>query len=473
MAGANESPLEIMRRFLSPTAPLLAAQVKSTSLVSPSSPTPGPSSLPPKLRIIGKGSCGTVFERSQTSPSAIAIKKGGSEASLWTDFCLTNRVHNALTRFSYDLKKSFPDAEIPMAPCAHAFRRGNDPEFWQSEVTCKFGIFPDSHAGKQPIFTVDRIPPVPQPFRDALIDQFFGVRREVSDDDDEEEDSDEDDTEDDTVDDTEGDSANGSVEGNEDDNEEEDEDDSEEDSEEETEIDIEHIKLQAKLDPDNEDCLIRLYLGANQSETPDSLRNFPLYLDMMEEIGLDTHAYATSMAIGLAVMHWIAMVDGMDTEFVLRGVAKWESKKPFVVYDKSLFEGPPRSITLPTPEMEQKPVRMWMIDFDKAQQIQLTDEDVKGKFVPAFLGNDPYFPRPDGPSDLWDTFRRVYLAASEILLRFKAFHTGEEDTRKELKDMDGGRLAEIAPLARIFMDAVEEKVHENEDWNEEDNITFG
>lgn len=49
----------------------------------------------------------------------------------------------------------------------------------------------------------------------------------------------------------------------------------------------------------------------------DSLRNFPLRLDMIEELQLNASALAAEMAIGLAILHWQTQVDGMDTELVL------------------------------------------------------------------------------------------------------------------------------------------------------------
>ena len=116
-------------------------------------------------------------------------------------------------------------------------------------------------------------------------------------------------------------------------------DSEEDDTKDVSEADSGNIKMQAKSDPDNQDCLIRLYLGARQSESPDSLRNFPLHLDLLEEIGLDIVAYAASMVIGLAVMHWGAFVNGMDCEFVLGGIADSERRSE-AGEDDNLDESP-------------------------------------------------------------------------------------------------------------------------------------
>lgn len=50
------------------------------------------------------------------------------------------------------------------------------------------------------------------------------------------------------------------------------------------------------------------------------MRNLPLHLDQMEEVGLFQHdmsLYARIMAEALALLHWIGKVDGNDIEFVL------------------------------------------------------------------------------------------------------------------------------------------------------------
>src|SRR6266480_2827473 len=74
---------------------------------------------------------------------------------------------------------------------------------------------------------------------------------------------------------------------------------------------------------ENQDCIIRCYLGRRRRQENNSrfkafcLRNFPLHLDQMEELKLDTRAYAEAMAEALAMMHWIAKIDANDVEFVL------------------------------------------------------------------------------------------------------------------------------------------------------------
>ena len=88
----------------------------------------------------------------------------------------------------------------------------------------------------------------------------------------------------------------------------------------------EEWKVGARIQDSNDDCLVRLYLGKRRDATPRDmprryfgLRNFPLCLDEMQELGLNIETFALIMAHALAVMHWHAKVDAADVEFVLGG----------------------------------------------------------------------------------------------------------------------------------------------------------
>ena len=75
----------------------------------------------------------------------------------------------------------------------------------------------------------------------------------------------------------------------------------------------------------NRHCLIRPYLGKQRGTTtrheiPQAcldLHNYPLHLDQMRHLRLDTASYALVMADALAVMHWGAHIDAANVEFVL------------------------------------------------------------------------------------------------------------------------------------------------------------
>ena len=344
-----------------------------------------PGQRPPNLRVIGLGSCGTVFEIPGTG---LAFKKGTWELDIWNDFCLTNKFHNAINQVRTSLQEAFPESTIPRTPLCHEYHAVNDDTFWSANLQ----RFPASHRNKQPFFTVDRILPLPEQTRMDLIEEYF------------------------------------------------DQDES--------------IQQEAKEDRDNEDCLVRIYLGdresdRQQSEVYDTLRNFPLRLNMMEQLELEVSELANEMAIGLAIMHWQAQVDGMDVEFVLGSSATWDSERPNG-YDDDL--APPH--TVKATNFNRRAVHVWMLDFDKATTIELKENDVDKKLVPAFLGNDPYYPRRQVDEELWDEFCRSYLKASEIILR-----------RKGVDEL-------VLRLPQRFLHEVLRVSMEHAGWNEEENIVF-
>ena len=340
---------------------------------------------PEDLRIIGLGTCGTVFEIPGTE---LACKKGLKEINIWNDFSLTNKVHNAAKEVREVLQEAFPESTIPRTPLCHEYHPVDDDTFWLTNLQ----RFPASHRNKQPLFIVDRILPLPRQIRMDLIEEYF------------------------------------------------DQDES--------------IQQEAKEDPDNRDCLLRTYLGEResarqQSVVYDSLRNFPLRLNMMEELELEVSELAKEMAIGVAIMHWQAQVDGMDVEFVLGSSATWDSEQQNGYDD---IDAPPHIVK--GVSFKGRAVHMWMLDFDKATTIELKEKDVDKKLVPALLGNDPYYPRRQVDEELWEEFCSSYLKASEVILR-----------RKSVDEV-------VLRLPQRFLAEVLRVSTEHEDWNEEDNIVF-
>ena len=118
------------------------------------------------LRTIGLGSCGTVFDIPGTE---LAYKKGTNEAGIWADFCLTNKVHNAVRDVRDMMHKAFPNFIIPKTPMCHAYHVTSDDEFWAANLP----LFPEDHRTKQPLFLVDRILPLPLNIRERLIKLYF------------------------------------------------------------------------------------------------------------------------------------------------------------------------------------------------------------------------------------------------------------------------------------------------------------
>ncbi|KAF2644984.1 hypothetical protein P280DRAFT_514443 [Massarina eburnea CBS 473.64] len=174
---------------------------------------------------------------------------------------------------------------------------------------------------------------------------------------------------------------------------------------------------------DDEDCLVRPYVGRRRASRQVrlqrfSLRNYPLHVNQMEELGLDTHALARILADALAHCHWVAQIDANGIEFVLAPTsAKKENPEP------SLFEA-----------FDGK-FAVWMFDYDFCRPMS-QDEAGVDEAVHAFYRNDPYYPRPfaygytDEDASLWKTFRTRFLETSRRIF-------GQRD------GVDGVRLATL------------------------------
>lgn len=173
-------------------------------------------------------------------------------------------------------------------------------------------------------------------------------------------------------------------------------------------------------DGKNTHCLIRTYLGRRKHRHHPrpgksvffSLRNFPLHVDQMEDLGLDLkilEGYATAMADALAFLHWCARVDANDVEFVLA-----QPRQPAETSPTTTEFGTSWSITDPHGSHA-----LWVLDFDCCKEMTM-DEDGIDRAARCFWRNDPYFPRPGGTEladqRLWDVFRTRFLEASASII---------------------------------------------------------
>ncbi|KAJ5945299.1 hypothetical protein N7516_005467 [Penicillium verrucosum] len=306
------------------------------------------------LVVIGRGTCGTIFEIPGTES---AYKKGSDKVSLWNDANLTNIACRAVIETKTCLQEIFPNVSIPRVPIVTGWISENDLENWWRENLRRF---PKNTRKTGYLFQVQRILPLPKPCREALIRLYFPKTMHES----------------------------------------------------------------ALKDPDNKACLIRPYLGQRRGERELSnpalsLQNFPLYLDQIEELELEAIQLSEEMAIGLATIHWKACLDGMDMEFVL-GSATTNGELPTVVENFKTVA----PFDIPAGDFKRRQVHLWMLDFDKADQLCLhVKESWKSccdKMVTAVTANDPYFPNPAATGTLeeklWDTFERAYLLAASNLL---------------------------------------------------------
>lgn len=341
-----ESALDVLKRTLSIGAvhPTLSAFSERRSTSIPTAPIV-------ELRDIGRGSCGSVFEVPGT---VYAIKKGSKVHSIWNDFNLTNLAYNSCVASTNLFKYSFPGNQIPRVPKAKVFHSPESEEWWKINLSS----FPEADRTKAAVFYLDRILPVSEITRVALVSKFFL-----------------------------------------------------------TDAQSQRIVLK---NTDNQDCLIRLYFGKHKPDdgmytTEDTLRNFPLYLDQAKVIKIDINGYATQMAIGLAILHWEAQIDAADTEFV---IGTSTTRVFGLHYTSHQSMAPPTSTV---DNITQRETQLWMLDYDKCTKVSFNtpdlDKDVVHPYYVAVTGNDPYFPHPCLDIELWKGFRQAYLKASHIIIK--------------------------------------------------------
>ncbi|MCJ1368422.1 hypothetical protein MMC16_007565 [Acarospora aff. strigata] len=172
----------------------------------------------------------------------------------------------------------------------------------------------------------------------------------------------------------------------------------------------------ARKDRKNDHCLIRVYLGRRRnfrSQESFSLRNFEADLTIIDELGLEKEEHARTIASALAVVHWSALIDGADVEFVL-GSAPIKLSPSFPA--KYVDFVPPRTDTGVYLNFTKRAVHLWLLDFNRCNEISMDFVGVD-RAVNAFWDNDPYYPRPvpDDHRDagLWKTFEESYLRQSE------------------------------------------------------------
>lgn len=94
---------------------------------------------------------------------------------------------------------------------------------------------------------------------------------------------------------------------------------------------LDKTEIEAILNnPQNKHCLVQVYLGKRNGTIGNNnnslLRNFPLYLEPMEQIGIETVPLAIAMGKVYATLHWGAAINGDDVEFVL-GTSATEARE--------------------------------------------------------------------------------------------------------------------------------------------------
>jgi hypothetical protein len=204
-----------------------------------------PVHVSPAFTQIGWGTCGVVYEQADDAFNCVKKEK----AHYYVDRDLENdfKMHQILY---HTFRKHDTDVHIP---CPNRLIPANDQTFVEYQQ-----FFPIADQNPSSLLLSERIPTLPQPFCQTLIDRFCP----------------------------------------------------------------EGLKDKARTDSTNRSCLARVYLGRLRHPTAKtsmffSLNNFPLCLDQFPLLGLEVEPLRTAMAQALAIMHWDAKVDARDVEFVL------------------------------------------------------------------------------------------------------------------------------------------------------------
>ncbi|KAF7559676.1 hypothetical protein G7046_g4485 [Stylonectria norvegica] len=309
-----------------------------------------PSMGPGPLERIGMGFCGSVWSNCIQSEDAIQMvmkrEDGGPGRSLQNEYQMLRRVLHALEeqRHNNATRMRF------QAPSCYRYIENSEEETW-----CR--ILPQLSPGSTACNALlsEKIPPMPQSVREILVQEYFA-----------------------------------------------------------SDTGADEILRDRK----NEHCLLRAYFGRRKHDTSTgrplhrrpaffSLRNFPLHVDQMENLGLPVNSYIDIMADALAFLHWSAKVDANDVEFVLarprHGSATPSSTNAgTVLLCQSLGDH-----------------SLWILDFDCCAKMAMDEEGVD-QAVQCFWRNDPYFPRP-GAKDArdqqhWERFRDRFLQTSRLIL---------------------------------------------------------
>lgn len=163
---------------------------------------------------------------------------------------------------------------------------------------------------------------------------------------------------------------------------------------------------------ENKHCLARVYLGKGNGSynqgNPAPLRNFPLYLDSMKALDMDTLVLAKEMGKAYAIMHWGAATNGDDVEFVL---------------GTSALKRPADSEHIDRPNVQHRAIGLYLLDFGQCEAVDLTrDCDVvyqefKGAMVMG--DNQLFIPHVSKSPELFATFKKGYIDAGNVILSDK------------------------------------------------------
>lgn len=180
------------------------------------------------------------------------------------------------------------------------------------------------------------------------------------------------------------------------------------------------IRALARADEANADCLVQVYLGSMRGKGDTrffSLRNFKMHLNQMIELQLDVVSMARRMAVAMAIMHWAAKTDARDVEFVLG--SSWQKKTSSEASPAQSHTDTGPSSGAPKDSFHCT-TNLWVLDFNQVRRITMDDEGVEmaisavrlnAPYFPRPLQKLPIQKRT------WNAFAASYIAASDIILR--------------------------------------------------------
>ncbi|KAI1437445.1 zinc finger protein-domain-containing protein [Xylaria sp. CBS 124048] len=160
-------------------------------------------------------------------------------------------------------------------------------------------------------------------------------------------------------------------------------------------------KEEARAISDNQDCLVRMFLGSTFEREDDTwyyarpplLRNFQLHLGRMVMLELDIEAIAREFAKAMAILHWEAKIDARGVEFVL-GTTSMQASLPLSkttselrTLDRDIYTGPDSRFEADIFGWNNQ---LWLLDFDQVSDIPMDDYGVD-LAVDAIMVNDPAY----------------------------------------------------------------------------------
>ncbi|VUC20958.1 unnamed protein product [Clonostachys rosea] len=353
-----------------------------------------------KLGQIGRGSFGTVFEIPGTE---WCLKKTlTAPKKLWDEFnngLVMRKEVNGMASDAIFRSEEFPTALMPRVPrylWSHGMSDAESATRWFKENGHRF---PVENGGQKPgpIICLERIMPLPKVIRENLIRLYFEPGNQEA----------------------------------------------------------------ALADKANKSCLCRPYLGCRSSEiAPDkrekelqTLQNFPLYLNQLEDLGVEPLTIAQDMALGLAAGHWAAYANMLDVEYVI-GSRPSTSPETLLALDADEQALRSRSSHRRVRDMRPREIRtsfrnralqLWMIDFNKVTLLEPSlghsyHAEIRQLVSDTRATDGPYYPRalPKTEADwkLWIAFAQTYISASKIILNYdlsRGRRSGSSQPEKDIK----------------------------------------